>query len=175
MKPPPIPLVPSGLSPECPDVLGTPLLIQCLGGWGWTQHIDGKTTSFDDLSFLTSRVEVVPEAYIDFTSPRCGIAGRVVRSPEGYQFTRFLAFIMSDGLDYNFTENIAPAWRVFFGDGDIDLESEWFPILKGEGTLDGYGTVARDLDSLRRSGHLIKNLSEQAADGKTPDALKPLH
>ena len=92
----------------------------------------------------------MPEAYVEFRSPKSGIIGRVVTAPAGYRFTRFLAFIMSDGVDHDFTENIAGFWRVMFGDGDLDLESDWFPILGGESTLFGYGIVAQDADGLAR-------------------------
>ena len=66
------------------------------------------------------RIEVVPEAYIEFTAPRGGITGRVVQAPAPYEFTRFVAFIMSDGADYDFTGNIAPCWRVIFGNGNLE-------------------------------------------------------
>ena len=165
MKTPPAPLIPSGLSPTCPDVLGATLLIQCLHGWGWTQAVGGKTTIFDDEALAMGRVQIIPEAYVDFTAPRCGITGRVVQIPEPYELGRFLAYIMSDGVDYNFTDNIAPCWRVMLGTGDLDLDSTWMPILAGEDTLFGYGTVGQDANWLRRSGHLILSESEQVGGG----------
>ncbi len=154
MKPPPAPITPSGLAPTCPDVVGTTLLIQCINGWGWTQLVDGELRVLNDPSLLMSRIVIEPEAYVEFTTPRCGITGRVTRKPQGYSFTRFLAFIMSDGINYDFKERIAPCWRVLFGNGDLDLESTWFPTLKGECTIYGYGRVGQDADWLQQSGHL---------------------
>jgi len=75
--------------------------------------------------------------------------------PPGYSFKRFVALTMSDGCDYDFTEHIAPAWRVMLGDGEVDYESEWFPILGGEDVYFGYGAIGLnehylDLDIQRR-------------------------
>jgi hypothetical protein len=168
MKPPPVPLTPCGLSPTCPDVLGTALLIQCLRGWGWTQIVEGKTAIFADETLAMGRVQIEPEAYIDFTAPRSGITGRVVQIPAPYELTRFVAYIMTDGVDYNFTDNIAPAWRVILGTGGLDLDSAWIPILAGEDTLFGYGTVGQDADWLRRSGHLFQRQSEQVVPPNGP-------
>jgi hypothetical protein len=58
---------------------------------------------------------------------------------------------MSDGCDYNFTDNIAPAWRVMLGDGDLDCESAWFPILNGREVYSGYGSVGLDSGWLDQS------------------------
>ena len=166
-----MPLNPSGLSPTCLDVLESALLIQCLHGWGWSQTVNGKSESFNDELVAMGRIEVIPESYVEFSVPRSGITGRVSNAPGHYQFSRFVAFIMSDGLDYNFTDNIAPSWRVIFGNGNLDLESAWFPILEGEDALFGYGTVVKNIEWLRRSGYLIENQSEQGADGDAEEAV----
>lgn len=156
MKLPPAPQIPSGLSPTCPDVPGSTLTIQCVHGWGWTQRICGKNTIFDDETLAMELIQVIPEAYVNFPAPRCGITGSVVQIPAPYECGRFLAFIMSDGVDYNFTDNIAPCWQVMFGNGDLDLDSSWFPILAGEETLFGYGIVGQDAEWLQKSGHLYQ-------------------
>lgn len=152
MKPPPIPLIPSGLSTKCPDVIGSTLVIQCEPGWGWSRRGDREGQGFEEFSLQYALVEVVPEAYVEHTTPRGGITGRVVKAPDGYSFTRFVAFIMMDGVDYDFTDNIARAWRVTFGTGELDLESDWFPILAGDDAIFGYGVVAQDEASLLRQG-----------------------
>ena len=115
---------------------------------------DGECIGLDDEAVVMGRIEVVPEAYIEFTAPRGGITGRVVQAPAPYEFTRFVAFIMSDGADYDFTGNIAPCWRVIFGNGNLDLETTWFPLLDGDDAILGYGTIGKDEDWLRRSGNL---------------------
>ena len=161
-----MPLIPSGLSSECRDVIDKELLIQCVHGWGWTQKIDGFTSVFHDDALAMGRISVVPEAYIDFTAPRCGITGKVVRAPAPYQISRFVAFIMSDGVDFDFTRNIAPSWRVIVGNGQLDLDSTWFPTLKGEDPILGYGSVGEDEGWLGRAGHLVDQQSEQAVDAR---------
>ena len=143
MKPSPIPLVPSGLSVHCPDVLGKTLVIRGCTGWQWTHHVDGKVVIVTDECLMNAEFDVIPEEYVPFTTPRCGIFGRVATSPL-ISVQQFLAFIMSDGWDYNFTSNIAPIWRVMIGEGSIDMDSEWFPILTGPNVYFGYGTVAAD-------------------------------
>jgi hypothetical protein len=97
----------------------------------------------------------VPESFIEFTTPLGGIYGSVLSAPPGYYFKHFAALTMSDRCDYDFTEHIAPAWRVMLGDGEVDYESEWFPILGGEDVYFGYGAIGLnehylDLDMRRR-------------------------
>ena len=146
-------------------------MIRCCHGWGWTSRKGGKSEPFTDEALAMGEIHVVPEQYIDFTAPRCGILGRIDKIPGDYQFKRFLAFIMSDGCDYNFTDQIAPVWRVFVGDGELDLESEWFPILRGDSTIDGYGSVGLDSNALDRAEARYKTTSEQGGDGDAEEAV----
>lgn len=149
MQPPPVPLIPSGLSPECPDVLGQELFIRCEYGWGWQLRENGIADWCQLDEILTSaKLIVIPESYVEFTTPRCGIFGQVISQVPGYQFKHFLALIMSDGVDYDFTDNIADVWRVMLGDGFPDYDSSWFPILGGNYVYFGYGTVARSKEHL---------------------------
>ena len=158
-----MPLIPSGLSESCPDVLGEQLLIRCTHGWGWTHRPNGSLEAFEDETLAMGEIGIIPERYVEHTTPRCGLLGRIEKLPGDYRFDRFLAFIMSDGCDYDFTDNIAPAWRIFVGDGELDLESEWFPVLGGETTIAGYGSVGRDSESLDRSEASWQTRSEQGA------------
>jgi hypothetical protein len=108
-----------------------------------------------DLSLLTAHLHVLLEGFVRFTTPRSGVYGSVLAALAGYHFKRFVAFTMCDGCDYDFTEHISPAWRVMLGDGEVDYDSEWFPILGGEDVYFGYGAIGLnehylDLDSERR-------------------------
>src|SRR6266480_4325314 len=132
MKPLPCPRVPTGLSERCREAFGEALVIRCVNGWGWSHHVRGQKSFVDDQALFSAHLRVVPESFIEFTTPRGGIYGSVLSTPPGYSFKRFAALTMSDGCDYDFTEHIAPAWRVMLGDGQVDYESEWFPILDGE-------------------------------------------
>lgn len=85
---------------------------------------------------------VIPESFIPFRTERGGIFGSVVHLPPGYSFTRFVAFPMLDGVEFDFTDRIAPCWRVILADGDLDLETGWFPLLTGDPCYLGYGCVA---------------------------------
>jgi len=158
MKPLPCPRIPTGLSERCQDALGSPLVIRCANGWGWTHRVRGQNSFVDDQALFSSHLRVVPEGFIKFTSPRGGIYGPVLSTPPGYSFKRFVALTMSDGCDYDFTEHIAPIWRVMLGDGEVDYESEWFPILGGEDVYFGYGAIGLNedylsLDMQRRRKH----------------------
>lgn len=157
MKPPPAPLTASGLSEQCQEALGKPLVIRCANGWGWTHRVHGRRAFFEEAALLTAHVHVLPEGFVRFTTPRSGVYGAVLSAPEGYSLTRFVAFTMCDGCDYDFIEHIAPAWRVMLGDGELDYDSEWFPVLGGQDVYSGYGTVGLsehylDLDDSRRRG-----------------------
>ncbi|MCC5844718.1 MAG: hypothetical protein JJU05_10745 [Verrucomicrobia bacterium] len=141
MQKPPVKLNPRSLADACPDIIGFPLLILCENGWGWTHYSDPKPVLVDDLPFNGHVIEVIPERYIDFTGPRSGLVGKVLSSPAGFGFKHFVAFIMADGCDYNFENNIPP-WRIFLGEGEVNLEVEWFPVLIGKDVWSGYGRLA---------------------------------
>ena len=118
---------------------------------------------FEDETLAMGELEIVPEEYVHFTTPRSGIAGRIVWNTGMYSLTRFVAFIMNDGCDYNFTDKIAHAWRVMVGDGGVDYESSWFPIISGPNSYFGYGVIGLDRIWLDRAGTTWHPMSEQVA------------
>ena len=69
-------------------------------------------------------VRLLPEGFVEFTTPRSGIYGAVVSSPQPYSLERFVAFTMSDGCNYDFTQNIAPALRLIVTDDPQPVESK---------------------------------------------------
>ena len=104
----------------------------------------GRSMPFVDEVLCAGRLGILPEGFVGFTTPRSGIYGAVLSAPQPYSLERFVAFTMTDGCDHDFTEHIAPAWRVMLGDGALDCDAEWFPILKGRDVYFGYGSVAVD-------------------------------
>ena len=144
MKPPPALLTPSGLAEGCHNIIGKPLLLRCVFGWGWTHNLGGHFTPFEDQILSVGSLRIMPEGFVVFTTPRSGIYGAVLSSPQPYSLERFVAFTMTDGCDHDFTEHIAPAWRVMLGDGALDYDSEWFPILTGNNVYFGYGSIGAD-------------------------------
>ena len=102
-------------------------------------------------------VDLRPEGFVEFTTPRSGIYGFVTSAPHPFSIQRFLAFTTSMGCDYDFTENTKTGWRVVLGDGDLDYESEWFPILSGKDIYFGYGSIVLN------EHYLSKPISEQDA------------
>jgi len=154
----------SGLSDQCPDVIGTTLVVRCCHGWGWTRHSEKGVEIFSDEVLVSGELEIVPEEYVHFTTPRSGMAGRVIRGFGTYPLTKFVAFIMNDGCDYNFTDNIAQGWRVMLGNGGVDYESEWFPIISGPDSFFGYGVIGLDRIWLDRAGTTWHPMSEHYTD-----------
>ena len=140
------PEYPSSLSDDCPDVIGSVLALRCVNGWGWRRNPGTGIESVEDPRLIDALLEIVPEFYVALTRPRSGIAGRVVRAPDGYVFRRFVAVIMSDGCDYDFSSTVASAWRVWLGDGELDYVEDEFlgrvPVMTGAGVYHGYGSIA---------------------------------
>jgi hypothetical protein len=163
MKAPPAPLTPSGLAERCYDIIGEPLLLRCVFGWGWSHNLEGHSTPFGDQILFASSLRIMPEGFVEFTTPRSGIYGKVLSSPQPYSLERFVAFTMTDGCDHDFTEHIAPAWRVMLGDGALDYDSEWFPILNGNDVYFGYGSIGRDEHALALAESRRSQSSEQDA------------
>lgn len=140
------PEFPSSLSDGCSDVIGTILALRCENGWGWYRTPGDGDELIEDPRLINALLEIVPQSYVALTRPRSGIAGRVVRAPDGYDFHRFVAVIMSDGCDYDFSGNVAPAWRLWLGDGEIDYVEDKllgrFPTMTGTSVYHGYGSIA---------------------------------
>ena len=148
MKPPPQPLFSSGLSTHCQNVVRGSLVARCTIGWGWTHRLRGQAIPFEDEQLTGAYVDLLPEGFVGFTTARSGIFGAVTGAPEQFQLKRFVAFTMSDGCDWDFTEKIAPAWRLMLGHGELDYKSEWFPILNGPDVYFGYGTIGKNRELL---------------------------
>ena len=167
----------SGLSDQCPDVMGTTLVVRCCHGWGWTRHSEKGMEAFSDDALAMGELVIVPEEYVRFSMPRSGIAGRIIRGIGTYPLTRFVAFIMNDGCDHDFTDNIAHAWRVMVGNGGVDYETEWFPIISGPDSYSGYGVIGLGRDWLDRAGTTWHPMSGQyAGPNQTPlPAPRNLH
>ena len=140
------PEFPSSLSDDCPDVIGSLLALRCVNGHGWSLASDTGVGPIEDPNLYNALLEVIPEFFVALTRPRSGIAGRVVRAPDGYDFHRFVAVIMSDGCDYDFSGNVAPAWRVWLGSGELDYVEDEFlgrvPVMTGTGVYHGWGSIA---------------------------------
>jgi hypothetical protein len=160
MKPPPAPLTPSGLAKQCREFIGIPLVLRCEFGWGWSHQVTGHSTPFDDESLVAGTLRLLPEGFVEFTTPRSGIHGTVLSAPHPYSLQRFVAFTMTDGCEHDFAEHIAPAWRVMLGDGTVDYESEWFPILKGLDVYFGYGSIGVDEHALELADSKYRAISE---------------
>jgi hypothetical protein len=138
----------SGLSDTVRTFIGRPLAMRLEYGWGWSVHTPGNTEAVpfaqtDDVNLTT--VKVVPsEFFADGGASTRGFLGRVVQLGHLLHDSPVLAFTMSDGFDYDFTSHICPAWRFFFGEGELVCPPDSFPRLRGARIIGGYGRVTAE-------------------------------
>ena len=141
-------MTPSSLAEETLSCLGGSLRMRCCHGWGWTW----KGELFDEKYFTVNDIEIFPESFVEFLVPRAGIFGSV-RSPDrSHTFSQFLALVMTDGREFDFTNNVAHHWRFMFGSGGVDFERNWYPVLSSELTIYGFGMIALNSNWLDRHG-----------------------
>jgi hypothetical protein len=117
-------------------------------GWGWTLHIRGSSEAeaFGDIDAINlTSVPVVPsEFFADGGASTRGFLGRVIQPGHLLHDLPVLAFTMSDGFDFDFTSCVCPAWRFFFGEGELVCAPDSFPRLRGAKIIGGYGHVTAD-------------------------------
>jgi hypothetical protein len=138
----------SGLSDSVRTYVGRTLTMRLEYGWGWTLHIRGSSeaepSSEIDAINLTS-VRVVPsEFFADGGVSTRGFLGRVTEPGHLLHDLPVLAFTTSDGFDYDFTSHVCPAWRFFFGEGELVCPSDSFPRLRGARIVGGYSHVTAE-------------------------------
>jgi hypothetical protein len=131
----------SGLTDAARSYVGHTLQIYFVYGWGWSVPSGIESAAIDRLNGTAT--QVIPTEFISYggASTR-GFIGRI--SEPGHVLHDFpvLAITMSDGFDYDFESHICPAWRFFFGEGELVLPPDSFPQLHGEKIIGGYGHVS---------------------------------
>lgn len=132
----------SGLSDSVRMYVGHVLLLRLEYGWGWTLGRDSSASEpFGDIDVVNlTTVRVVPSEFFaeGGTSTR-GFLGRVRQPGHLLHDLPVLAFTMSDGFDYDFMSRTCPAWRLFFGEGELVCPPDSFPRLHGARVVGGYG------------------------------------
>ena len=53
---------------------------------------NGISENFDDETLVMGEIQIAPERYVEYTTPRCGLLGRIENLPAGNRFSRFLAW-----------------------------------------------------------------------------------
>jgi hypothetical protein len=138
----------SGLNDSVRIYVGHTLSMRLEYGWGWTLHLRGNSEAepFSDIDVINlTSVHVVPSEFIaDGGASTRGFLGRVVQFGHLLHDLPVLAFTMSDGFDYDFTSRICPAWRFFFGEGELVCPPDSFPRLRGARIIAGYGHVTAE-------------------------------
>src|SRR5215813_1540666 len=116
-------------------------------GWGWTLNIGGSSAvAFADVDAVNlTCVRVVPsDFFADGGASTRGFLGRVIELGHLLHDLPVLGFTMLDGFHYDFTSRICPAWRFFFGEGELVCPTDSFPRLCGARIIGGYGRVSAD-------------------------------
>jgi hypothetical protein len=135
----------SGLNDSVRMSVGRTLSMHLAYGWGWTLHLRGSSEAepFGDIDAINlTSVRVVPSAFFaEGAASTRGFLGRVLQPGHLLHDWPVLAFTMSDGFDYDFTSRICPAWRFFFGEGELVCPPDSFPRLRGAKIIGGYGRV----------------------------------
>ncbi len=133
----------SGLSDSVRTYVGRELRMRLEYGWGWTLGRFGAAEPFSDVNVINlTSVRVVPsEFFADGGASTRGFLGRVTQPGHLLHDLPVLAFTMSDGFDYDFTSHICPAWRFFFGEGELVCPPDSFPHLRGARVIGGYGRI----------------------------------
>ena len=138
----------SGLSDSVREYVGCTVTMRLEYGWGWTLHTrdSSEAEPFSDIDAinLTSVRAVPSEFFADGGASTRGFLGRVTQPGHLLHDLPVLAFTMSDGFDYDFASHTCPAWRFFFGEGELVCPTESFPRLRGERIIGGYGHVTAE-------------------------------
>ena len=138
----------SGLSDTVRMYVGRTLSMRLEYGWGWTLHTRGGSEAepFSDIDAINlTSVRVVPSGFFaDGGASTRGFLGRVAQPGHLLHDLPVLAFTMSDGFDFDFTSCICPAWRFFFGEGELVCPPDSFPRLRGARIIGGYGHVTAE-------------------------------
>ena len=136
----------SGLSDSVREYVGRTLTMSLENGWGWSLHTRDGSEPFSDIDAvnLTSAGVVPSEFFADGGASTRGFLGRVTQPGHLLHDLPVLAFTMSDGFVYDFASHTCPAWRFFFGEGELVCPSDSFPRLCGARIIGGYGHVAAE-------------------------------
>ena len=141
----------TALTDACERFVEKELTVQLQSGWGWSRTLNGvHEPFFDDKGVSSRKIKVCIKRFFRGEDGRIrGFTGWVV--PTGHELDRFNAvlFTMSDGVDFDFGNNICMAWGAWFGDHDpTDLPGSIPEFTTGNG-YKGYGTVYEDETAYR--------------------------
>ncbi|GEM_PF-3929493 len=134
----------SGLSYACRKYVKCDLAARSETGWGWTRKTASGLEPVSDRDITDSYFAVTPLLFFPEQSGTRGFVGRVSDPGHPLNGQRIVAFTMSDGDDFNFSDNICGAWRFLFGNGELDLTDLYRPSMKGDDILFGYGIIATE-------------------------------
>lgn len=132
----------SGLSYVCRKYAKRELVARAETGWGWTIKTASGLISVSDPNITDFYFIVTPLSFFPERLNVRGFIGRVSDPRYLLNGERIVAFTMSDGDNFNFSDNICGAWRFLFGNGELDLTNLNRPSMNGDDILYGYGLIA---------------------------------
>jgi len=135
----------SGLNETARSFVGRTLKIQFVYGWGWSVHAaaNAEAKEFADIDKVNMTwAHVIPSEFFSHGGAATrGFLGRILEPEHILHEMPVLALTMSDGVDYDFTSQVCPVWRFFFGQGELILPQDSFPRLRGLSIIGGCGRV----------------------------------
>jgi hypothetical protein len=119
---------PSFLDGKCAEFIGRTLLVRPKG---LRYYVDWQEQELDPRGDVQSAdMTVAPQAFFQEEDRMKGFLGDV-RTP-GHPLNNFKAVLstLSDGEDFNFSDNLCPIWAAAFGDSEPSFGANGLPEFK---------------------------------------------
>jgi hypothetical protein len=136
---------PTALSDSCKEFRGRLLKVKLSSGWGWHQVERGahKPVRLRDVATQNDLIISVDRFFRERKRLR-GFVGTVYTKGHPFDGLRAVLFTMSDGLDFDFRENICMVWGARFGQREPSSTRSTIPAFTGGTVYTGYATVFDD-------------------------------
>jgi hypothetical protein len=120
-------------------------------GWGWNRFVDGarQLLQFEEV-YSVGKMTVTIHTFFKCDGRLRGFTG--ILHGQGHKLDGLEAvfFTMSDGEDFDFTDNICMVWRAMFGDQEPSGSPGHIPDFTSGEVYTGYATVFEDEGHLQR-------------------------
>src|ERR1051326_5117125 len=142
---------PSFLDSKCVEFIGRTLLVRPKGLRHYVDWHEQELSPRGD--FQSADMTVRPQLFFEEEDRICGFVGEM-RTP-GHPLNGFKAVLstLSDGENFNFSDNLCPIWAAAFGDSEPSVTANGLPEFKKGRVVLGRVIVFEnkvDLKELRR-------------------------
>ena len=108
---------PTGLARDCAQFAGREVTVRLKSGWGWQHFLEGIQQRFTSKpAYSSGDLTVRVESFFEHNGLLRGFTAGVRKQGHPLHGLRAVLFTMSDGKDFDFTENVCMAWRAVFGE-----------------------------------------------------------